>query len=208
MNSRKILTGSVLAVASGVLAVTPQAVAAEEMPSVDLITPALLQDAEDLLNSRVVHEAINAENRKREGLSQNEIDELDQAWRSETNQSGAQPFIAAALGSPASTYLLRAQAASKGMYYEIFVMDEHGLNVAQSSVTSDFWQGDEAKFLNTFPDGAGAVFIDTPEYNADLGIWAVQVNLTIDDNNQPIGVGTVEYNLTELARRQALREGN
>ena len=32
--------------------------------------------------------------------------------------------------------------------------------------------------------------------------------MTIEDNNQPIGVGTVEFNLTELARRQALREGN
>ena len=208
MISRNKLTGCVIAFATACFPMTPQANAAEEMPSVDLITSSLIRDAEDLLNSRVVHEAINAENRKRDGLSQSEINDLDQAWRAETSQSGAQPFIAAALGSPASTYLLRAQAASKGMYYEIFVMDQLGLNVAQSSITSDFWQGDEDKYLRTFPEGAGAVFIDTPEYNADLGIWAVQVNLTIDQNNTPIGVGTVEFNLTELARRQALREGN
>lgn len=208
MISRKTLSASALALATMLLTTAPGAVAAEEMPSVDLITRALIQDAEELLDSRVVHEAIRSENEKRDGLSQDEINDLDQAWRAETGQSGAQPFIAAALGSPASTYLLRAQAASRGMYYEIFVMDQLGLNVAQSSVTSDFWQGDEDKYLRTFPEGAGAIFIDTPEYNADLGIWAVQVNMTIEDNNQPIGVGTVEFNLTELARRQALREGN
>ncbi len=36
---------------------------------------------------------------------------------------------------------------------EVFVMDARGLNVAASDVTSDYWQGDEEKFSETFPKG-------------------------------------------------------
>ena len=39
-------------------------------------------------------------------------------------------------------------------------MDAMGLNVAASDVTSDYWQGDEAKFKKTYAVGSGAIFID------------------------------------------------
>lgn len=173
-----------------------------DVPSVDLIDDAFIADLEVMLNSPVIHHAIDHQNEVRANISQAEIDALDQSWRAETQTDGAQPVITAALGAPASTYLLRAQASSKGLLSEIFVMDRHGLNVAQSSVTSDFWQGDEAKYQRTFPQGAGAVFIDEPEFNAEVGVWLTQVNLTIDQGGTPIGVGTVEVNLSELARRR------
>lgn len=172
-------------------------------PSVDLIDDAFIADLQVMLNSSVVIHAINHQNQVRANISQAEIDALDQSWRAETQTDGAQPVITAALGAPASTFLLRAQAGSKGLLSEIFVMDRYGLNVAQSSVTSDFWQGDEAKYQRTFPEGAGAIFVDEPEFNDEVGVWVTQVNLTIAENGTPIGVGTVEVNLSELARRRA-----
>jgi hypothetical protein len=81
-------------------------------------------------------------------------------------------------------------------------MDAIGLNVGQSSITSDFWQGDEAKYQNTFPKGPNAVFIDAAEYNEETDSWRSQLNMTMnDENRQPIGAVTIEVNLNELARR-------
>ena len=176
---------------------------AQVAPSTDLITEDVLGDVREMLAAPIIVQAIRHQNRLREDVQQAEIDQLDQTWRTEVDFDGAQPLIAAALGSPASTFLLREQASSKGLYNEIFIMDEHGLNVAQSSVTSDFWQGDEAKYQNTFPRGSGAVFVDEPEFNDEFGIWVTQINMTIDDNGTPVGVATIEINLTKLDRRRS-----
>jgi hypothetical protein len=77
------------------------------------------------------------------------------------------------------------------------------LNAGQSAITSDFWQGDEAKFQKTFPEGPTAIFIDEPEINKDSGTENVQVNMSITDGTGAVGTVTVEVNLTELRRRQA-----
>ena len=85
-------------------------------------------------------------------------------------------------------------------------MDDRGLNAGQSAVTTDFYQGDEAKWQKTFPKGAGAVFVDEPEFHADSGTWRTQVNLSVEDaDHRPIGAATFEVNLTELARRHAIK---
>ncbi|MAK61338.1 MAG: hypothetical protein CMK09_10195 [Ponticaulis sp.] len=174
-------------------------------PSVDaLVSEALMTELSEMVSHPVVVSAVRARNVRTYSLSQTEVDELDQAWLREKDGDGAQPYIAAALGSPVSTYLLRQQAQSKGLYNEIFVMDLKGLNVGQSSITSDFWQGDEAKFQKTVPLGKGAIFIDEPEFLEDTGIWVVQVNMTLDDEGEVIGCSTIELNLTELSRRQEL----
>jgi hypothetical protein len=112
------------------------------------------------------------------------------------------------LSSPLSNYLLYLQAQSAGLYTEMFVMDNKGLNVGQSSVTSDYWQGDEAKYQKTFLIGPDATFIDEPEFNDDTKTWRVQFDFTIVDpaSGKPIGAAAIEMNLTELARRQALAQ--
>ncbi len=148
--------------------------------------------------------SIAAQNKKYKQLAQEEIDKLDKQWREE-RKSEDQPLVAAILSNPLSNYLTQIQAASGGLFTEIFVMDANGLNVGQSAITGDFWQGDEAKFQKTFPNGADAIFIDEAELNDETKTWRAQVNLTVNDqNNTPIGAVTVEYNLTELARRRGM----
>jgi hypothetical protein len=89
------------------------------------------------------------------------------------------------------------------LYAEIFVMDHNGLNVGQSSITGDFWQGDEAKFQKTYDVSSDALFIDEPEWDDENKIWRGQVSFTITDNGESIGAVTMEVNLTELQRRVA-----
>ena len=169
-----------------------------------LIDAQVIEGAREWLTNPVVEISVNAQNRHNRNMSQADIDTADKAWRAERDADD-QPLVAAVMTNPLSGYLTQIQARSVGLYSEIFVMDAKGLNVGQSSITSDFWQGDEAKFQKTYPLGAAAVFIDEAEYNEDTDNWRSQLNMTLSDGTgKPIGAVTVEINLTELARRKGL----
>ena len=146
--------------------------------------------------------SIEAQNERFSKLTQSAIDALDEQWKQE-RETADKPLIAATLSNPLSVYLNRIQGRALGLYVEVFVMDHNGLNVGQSSITSDFWQGDEAKFQKTFPVGKDTIFIDEPEWDDEAKIWRVQVNFSIakEGADKPIGGATVELNLTELERR-------
>lgn len=181
--------------------------AAKEAPRPEtLITPEVIEAARAVASSEVVLRSVLAQNAKYGDLSQSEIDGLDQQWRKE-READDKPLIAVTLSNPLSSYLTRVQANHLGVYAAIFVMDRNGLNVGQSAITGDFWQGDEAKFTQTFPKGASAVFVDEPEWVDEFKVWIAQVNLTLADaSGAPIGAATFDINLTELERRAALGE--
>ena len=142
---------------------------------------------------------LRAWNDKHAELTQADIDRLDQDWRKQT-EGEQQPLIAQILGAPLSSMLLRHQADSGGKLIEAFVMSTRGLNVGQSAVTSDYWQGDEAKFQESFGRGADAVHFGAVEVK-DTGRRAQQVSLTITDpkTGQPIGAITAEFDLDLIA---------
>src|SRR5690349_5146377 len=170
-----------------------------------LITPEVIGAVKKLLGQPVTVISIGASNDAHGKIDQAGIDALDKEWKAET-KAEKQPLIAEMLSSPLSNYLLYLQAQSAGLYTEMFVMDDKGLNVGQSSVTSDYWQGDEGKFQKTFQVGPDAVFIDEAEFNDDDKTWRAQLNFTLVDpqSGKPIGAATIEMNLTELERRKAL----
>lgn len=164
----------------------------------------LIAQVREVLDQQAVALTLESRNAEASEFGQAEIDALDTQWRKE-RESNDQPLITAVLAGPLSAYLLQMQASSLGLYSEIFVMDANGLNAGQSAITSDYWQGDEAKFQKTFPVGPDAVFIDEAEFNEDTGTWRAQVNLTLTDpHGNAIGAATVEMNLTELQRRKLL----
>ncbi|MBO6675777.1 MAG: hypothetical protein JJ908_11945 [Rhizobiales bacterium] len=169
-----------------------------------LINAAFVAETREWLASPVVSMSVEAQNAARGSLDVAAIETLDQQWRAEREQDD-KPLIASTMSSPLSTYLTRVQAGALGLFTEIFVVDANGLNVGQSAITGDYWQGDEAKFQNTFPNGPDAVFIDEAEWDEDRRIWRAQLNLSIpsEDGTRAIGAATVEVNLTELQRRSA-----
>lgn len=143
------------------------------------------------LSDSALIDAVRVQNEKHAGLSQNDIDTLDQAWRNQAD-AGSGPLIEDLLSRSVSQYLREQQSNSNGLVAEVFVMDNLGLNVAQSDPTSDYWQGDEAKFQKTFGDGAGSIHIGDVEFDDSSGYYQVQVSMTIDDpeSGSPIGAAT------------------
>ncbi|MEM5494831.1 hypothetical protein [Hoeflea sp. AS16] len=167
-----------------------------------LITPSVVEEMRHWIDTDIVRISVGAQNERLQKLPQDQIDALDTQWRAE-RESDDKPLIAATLSNPLSVYLTRLQGKSLGLYAEIFVMDHNGLNVGQSSITGDFWQGDEAKFQKTYDVSGDALFIDEPEWDDENKIWRGQVSFTLTDSGKSIGAVTMEVNLTELERRVA-----
>lgn len=136
--------------------------------------------------------AIREQNKMNAGLKQGDIDALDGQWRSEV-ETGAGALIARVMGSDVSKYLKSIQNGEAGIITELFIMDNRGLNVAQSEVTSDYWQGDESKFQKSFGAGAGAIFVDEVEFDESTQRFQTQGSFTITDpdSGEPIGAVTV-----------------
>jgi len=147
----------------------------------------------------VLIEAIRAQNAKTGGLGEAEIVALDQKWRAEVG-AGASPTIDSVLGSAASDHLRAARDSAGGLFTEIFIMDQVGLNVAASDTTSDYWQGDEAKWQETYPAGAGAVHIGEIELDESTQQYQSQVSVAIVDpeTSAPIGAATFGVNVEYL----------
>lgn len=144
--------------------------------------------------------AIKAQNSAHAALTADAVEALDQQWRVETDaDAGDRPLIDKTLNNPLSAFLKQKQESSDGMISEVFVMDDKGLNVGQSDVTSDYWQGDEAKFQKSFGAGAGAVFVDDAEKDESSQVLQTQVSLTLtDEKGAPIGAITLGINLDQI----------
>jgi hypothetical protein len=149
-------------------------------------------------NSAIIA-AIKNQNAQHTGLTQAKIDALDKKWRAQTS-AGSSPMIDELLSRDASKTLSGYKQDGAGLFTEIFVMDNKGLNVAQSDVTSDYWQGDEAKWKKTFLAGPDAVFIDEVEFDESTQTYQSQVSVSIadPDTGEAIGAITVGVNVELL----------
>jgi hypothetical protein len=97
------------------------------------------------------------------------------------------------VGNPLSAYLRELKKQHEMVITEMFVMDAKGLNVGQSDITSDYWQGDEAKWQKSFGAGAGAVFVDDVDWDESTQRFQTQISTTISDpvTQEVIGAITI-----------------
>ncbi|SMC63800.1 hypothetical protein [Rhizobium sp. RU36D] len=190
----KSIVASIIAL--GALAATTSPVYAQE--HVAPVTAYVQENVVPWLSDPTVIVAIKAQNDKNAGLAATDIDALDKKWRAEVEASD-RPMINEVLNNALSKLLQEKQAASSGTISELFVMDNKGLNVGQSDVTSDYWQGDEAKFQKSFGAGKDALFVDEVEKDESTQALQSQASLTIsDETGTPIGAITIGINLDAL----------
>ncbi|MBT8153430.1 hypothetical protein KMP13_05880 [Epibacterium ulvae] len=128
----------------------------------------LQSNIRDWAHSEVLISAIKALNNKTADYDQAMIDTLDAQWRAEVGQS-ATPTITPVLSNTTADFLRNQVERSEGYITEVFIMDLHGLNVAASDTTSDFWQGDEAKFNQTYGVNAEAYHFGDIEQDESSG---------------------------------------
>ncbi|HUG60550.1 MAG TPA: hypothetical protein VMP03_01820 [Methylomirabilota bacterium] len=153
----------------------------------------------EIVQSAELIEAIKAQNTVTEGYDQAKIDELDKIWRAEVDAAD-QPLIDATLDNATSAFLASYRESSDGLFTEIFAMDNKGLNVGQSDVTSDYWQGDEAKWQETFLIGPDAVHLSDVELDESTQTLQSQISVSVvdPDSGAPIGAVTFGVNVELL----------
>jgi hypothetical protein len=141
--------------------------------------------------------AIKAQNTKHASLDQASIIKLDKQWRAETSAS-SKPMINGILSNDLSAFLKGVKGKNGALFTEIFVMDNKGLNVGQSDITSDYWQGDEAKWKKSYGAGMGAVHVGKIKQDESTQKFQSQVSVAISDGGKVIGAVTVGINVDEL----------
>ncbi|NYJ09781.1 hypothetical protein GGI64_000800 [Rhizobium leguminosarum] len=151
-----------------------------------------------MVEAPLVLKAIAEQNAEFGDVSEIDMRVLDDTYRSEVDRHHLQ-MVQLLLDKSVSTYLKTRQDASQGAIVEFFVTDSHGLNVGQSTITADYWQGDEEKYLRTFADGSREIFIDRAERNQSTQMLETQASfVVIDEEDKPIGVATVTIAIDAL----------
>lgn len=151
------------------------------------------------LNDPALIETLRAQNAAHAALSQDEIDRLDTEWRAQV-KAGRGPLLDSVASTAASRFLRERRQDADGLFSELFVMDARGLNAGQSEPTSDYWQGDEAKWQKTYAVGPQAYFIDEIEFDDSTQSFQSQVSVTVPDpdSGAPLGAITVGVNVEKL----------
>ncbi|OIP95969.1 MAG: hypothetical protein AUK55_05995 [Syntrophobacteraceae bacterium CG2_30_61_12] len=140
----------------------------------------------------VIVSAVKAENAKGKTLDQ--IKEMDAKWQA---TPGIADYMKAIMDSECGKQLRKIQAAQP-YYAEIFVMDNQGANVAMTDKTSDYWQGDEDKFTESYKGGAGGLHISEVKFDDSTQAYLVQVSVPVKDGDKVIGAMTVGINVDKL----------
>jgi len=110
--------------------------------------------------------------------------EIDEAWIA----NGQGDLAESLQSSDTGRFLTRHVADSKGSYTEAILCDQTGAIVALHPRSSDYWQGDEAKFTAAFNNGQGRVHVDDLTYDQSTFSYSVHVSVPVIDNSQTIGV--------------------
>jgi len=184
----KILAGAAAVALSGIA--VPAFAGTEEV----MMENYMFSLVEPWITDKAIIDAIRAQNTAHAALTDDEILAMDTAWRAEAD-AGHGATIDPILANAVSDLLRAKLKESDGVITEVFVMDNKGLNVATSGVTSDYWQGDEDKFSATFGKGAGAVLVGDIEMDDSTGKMQGQVSMTIADpvTGAPIGAVTAAF---------------
>ncbi|MCP4209277.1 MAG: hypothetical protein GY767_19825 [Shimia sp.] len=138
--------------------------------------------------------AIIAQNAETASYSDDQVAELDTLWQS--GSSEGRQFIDGVWHNALSEQLKGYKSQSPQLFSEIFVVDGRGLNVGQSNITSDYFQGDEAKWQ--VPHDTGEIHFGEVEFDESSQTYLSQVSAPIIHEGEFIGTITVGVNVEGL----------
>ena len=118
----------------------------------------------------------------------------DTEWRA---TDGVDEQMQSMMDSSAAKRLLELQK-TQPYFFEVFLMDNQGANVAMTNKTSDYWQGDEGKWQESFKNGEGAVHVGDIEFDESADDYLIQVSVPVIASGKAIGAITIGVNLDVL----------
>lgn len=160
--------------------------------SVETILTASTQVLQEAAGDENVVQAVREKNDSDRSLSLVDIRKIDEAWQSSWTQPAEatkdiRAFIAQFMTNSAAQTLLNFQNAHPE-FKEIFVADAYGLNVGQTDKTSDYYQADEAWWVNSYNGGKGMVAHGAIEFDKSAQTEAISLYVPVMDGGKAIGV--------------------
>ena len=74
------------------------------------------------------------------------------------------------------------------LYAEAFLCDNKGALVGVYPKTTDYWQGDEDKFIQSYNDGKGSIFFSPLKFDESTNTYSIQISVPVYNWNDTIGV--------------------
>lgn len=111
------------------------------------------------------------------GISMDEINKIDEEWKAAEDELD----IHGELMGNACADRIREIAKLHTAITETFVMGNQGANVGQNELTGDYYQGDEAKFINSYKEGQGGLDVGKKKIDRSTGKVDQKISLPIVD---------------------------
>lgn len=139
------------------------------------------------LATGVAHDAaivgfVQAKNDSKESAA--EVQKRDTRW-----QAGGEAELRKAMTTGPCADRLRALTKGDPFVLEAFLMDAQGALVCATHETSDYWQGDEAKWQKPVKEGLEA-FVDEPAFDDSTQSYALQLSVPVLKAGARIGALT------------------
>ena len=146
--------------------------------------------AQSIARDSAIHSAVSASNALVEPPDL--IRRRDAVWIANPRD----PLRQAIVQAPCSAKV-REMVKDDPLVVEAFVMNDRGTLVCSMAETSDYWQGDEAKWQRTFVDSKDA-FVEEPAFDASSGKYAIQVSVPVAEAGKRVGAVTLTLKLNRL----------
>ncbi|MBA4368112.1 MAG: hypothetical protein C0403_10805 [Desulfobacterium sp.] len=140
------------------------------------------KNIKEWVNAPLLIESVKEQNNKKTSLE--EIKRIDKDWVA----GKADDFAIGLQKNKAGDFLHTKMIENTILYAEMFLCDNQGAVVGEYPKTSDYWQGDEDKFIKCFNNGNGQVYIGPLEFDESSKTNSVQIALPVFDNGKTIGV--------------------
>lgn len=162
------------------------------------LTPLL----EQWLEEQRLASAVAAYNERRKEWTPHKRDLLDEEWR-EAFQQGNDADVARLVDETLSDQLRMLEVDREGLITELILTDREGMNIAISDMTSDFWQGDEAKFTEAWGLEPGQLQFGPVTYDESTRLFQVHVSRPVyhPESGAPLGVIIVGVNVEKALSR-------
>lgn len=128
-------------------------------------------------------------NLKSRRFSKQEIADRDKKWTQAFMRNDFSYSIEL-VDQEMSAQLREIKKQSQDVVTEIIITDARGLNFAISDMTSDYWQGDEAKFTEVFSKPANTMHFGDINYDESTKRFQLQLSVPLytEEKFEPLGV--------------------
>lgn len=168
----------------------------ELAPEVENVLKAKADIFRKILKSESIINEIKASNKKHEGITSDQIEDLDSAFKKSRAED---EFALRFLANPSAKTLIDFQESNPA-FSEIFVTDRFGLNVGQTNMTSDLYQADEDWWIGAYNSGRGKAYHGAIEFDESAQAEAISYYFPIFDpkTDKVIGVAKAVLSIAAI----------